>query len=1435
MTPASSRKKKRAKSSSDDSGDDEDYIVDDKKLKRDQTDGETAADMDAEEMVVETSSRKSELSSSGPFLNYSPEFWSPLYLYRTLGDLTVAAIRQSGNEGIGRIEIGQTYGVDTRTKSGNRKVSTHILNSLKAFPDYFGQFQKLEGKFRCIKYYWKVASRPENFKKLFARWEAIVKSPCPFKMGQVIKFPGTKLSLFVWLMWWRMYSLLYHYYIFGTLRVSDVTLRRIIDIMDLVKKHRIIVTMSRFVKMLVEADKAHGCKYLVDKKSIMKCLLALQKQSLVKVFDTVVVDENVKNTIQLVCEWDVDSASHPEVIRAIRIVIDEFHENGRVFPHGQLKYVYVKKDMDKTVTDVVGTGKDCNEELAHLENELNDLTIEKRISLLRLQNARTTLIVQPSTNTQSDSIPAKADENPNLPKDQKCQNSEKLLEKQMGSLGCDSISKGSEVLDRVDADVGYGRQSKWNRCFVLHKLVFQFVRGTYEREKPTVFERFINCHLFKIRFPPGKPWTNENGTPLEECPVYVDKESPYRFVPPMPQLSGVPRGWFMLQDLINVMPLSVYFLLMKTRTKCPEIESYLLDPLRRHMLLNDLPRHLRSKLLNDKLLVKHLEHHLLTLCGLGLARLGQIANPKKVILSNSQFFFITNAGILRDTSTSKEGYANVTMPIDLYKDLELFWHHLRAVALSTKLSHKLLAGNEDSSRFKKYALSSFYKTHIYKPIEDLTETAYPVPPYDGCAGFDSAHLKRHWDINIRPPEYVDWFVAEWRRSVERVRAVVEIRVCNLERAWNSYLKSLIPSDSKVWKMSKVKDTVVRPPHKLRAVERKGQIRRRAVQREMKKGHRTSRGKRMLDELDVLSMQSRLHFRSRFSSRERDMLLLIRAVGFFLNPVYRFWLDPTVLRDIMHAYVPESRNKTVQSLMAAGVRELVRPHREMRELRAELASGPYCGAIEKRNFFYKAFEAAKKNLAMEAKGMPPVNVSDEVFNQKISANGVKIISEALRATPFPIRSRKPNNAEQIRHCVAFNVVAGMLLSEKDLNDPRLNTIVEQVSACSLSNVLEQLRIDGLLARQRGLDDSSLGCRGQTVLSHYFRHFFNHRFHSDIVELSSEASKKCSLSPFTDENNPGIIVASLTAFSEGVKLNVIVPETVKEAFRKVTAEASAHDEKQAGSATKQLRSLEKTDLRIESMEVSLSTTKELNCNIDVGQLIESLSTVFGYSIGAVSFEDYILNYPVTQRKMLRDIYTLVKEAGIIGISLDEMMQKLDVDRGHLEQILQELTSATQIFAVGIDCYRYVTASNSTCWLVYTEKVAFFPTPWMMPFGEVYQPTVRYSSCLWMSEGVLLTVVDSPGISMKDLQARFAFALQPRMLLDLLNLLIKCGCIEVIRKEQSSCKLKSPFTSERIIETVEYIEPTVNAIQIYSRLFSSVKLSNMLAGFRMEAADA
>uniref|UniRef100_A0A914S1S7 Uncharacterized protein n=1 Tax=Parascaris equorum TaxID=6256 RepID=A0A914S1S7_PAREQ len=98
------------------------------------------------------------------YIPYKKEEWSPLYLYRTLGDLTAAVMRQSGAEGVGRVEVGRTYGIDTMVKAGNRRVS--------------------------------VDAQPERFKALFTEWERVSGEPCPFTIGQVIKFPKTNLTYF---------------------------------------------------------------------------------------------------------------------------------------------------------------------------------------------------------------------------------------------------------------------------------------------------------------------------------------------------------------------------------------------------------------------------------------------------------------------------------------------------------------------------------------------------------------------------------------------------------------------------------------------------------------------------------------------------------------------------------------------------------------------------------------------------------------------------------------------------------------------------------------------------------------------------------------------------------------------------------------------------------------------------------------------------------------------------------------------------------------------------------------------------------------------------------------------------------------------------------------------------------------------------------------
>lgn len=45
----------------------------------------------------------------------------------------------------------------------------------------------------------------------------------------------------------------------------------------------------------------------------------------------------------VITESDIAEASHPEVEAAIRVTISEYNERGRVFPHGQLRFVLIRR------------------------------------------------------------------------------------------------------------------------------------------------------------------------------------------------------------------------------------------------------------------------------------------------------------------------------------------------------------------------------------------------------------------------------------------------------------------------------------------------------------------------------------------------------------------------------------------------------------------------------------------------------------------------------------------------------------------------------------------------------------------------------------------------------------------------------------------------------------------------------------------------------------------------------------------------------------------------------------------------------------------------------------------------------------------------------------------------------------------------------------
>ncbi|VDN05694.1 unnamed protein product [Thelazia callipaeda] len=1376
-------------------------------------------------------------NSKSAYLQYNGNEWSPLYLYRTASDLTLAAIRQSGSEGIGRYDIGKTYGMDTSVKAGNRRVSANIINGIKSFPDCFGQFQKMEGKIRCIKYYWKVAAYPESFNHLFKTWKSVVGDDCPFRIGEVLKFPNTNLN---------------------TLRMSDVSLRRLIDIMKVLKERRVVVTIGSFLKIITDMELEQGCRYQIDKKSLVKCLKALEKKGYLHMFETVVVEDFRSNKISVVTEKEITEASHPEVETAIRAVIDEYNEKGRVFPHGQLKTNRKQPEKDgEKLSDLT------LEEIEMINNDdFEEMTVDKRLAMLRLQAIRRLSIIYPDQHSQlqklvgnQPEILCESSDSTNQPKeasqlaavvesyDSLNENSPSLPLPGSSASGGETSVSGT----RLPSDM-YGRQSKMIRCFVMHQLVWHCLYGLPEGTKPNVWERFSPSQV-------ARP------VPVDQCTVYVDEECPYRFVPPIPRHQDLPRGWFLLQDLINVLPLSIYVLFANFKNKVTEIEFYLKDPILRHMLIADLSSDIRVKLLGDKKAVLQVEHILLTLCGFGLMRLGPTLDTKKGIDAEAQYFYLSSYAYLRDTSTSQKGYSRVSLPIDQYtkyeyvfntmEDVILYWHHLHAIVQSTPLSFRLEAGPDDARLYKKYTFGMFDRSQIMKSFEDLSTEISPILPHDGCAGFDSSffvHLRRHWDLNPQPLGVVSWFMSDWRRSYENAKSIVESRVKSHRNTWNSYYRALLPPDSGVFKKSH--ESVRANP---------GSLIRKSGFRHSKPSAISNSKKRSFDEVDIISQQHRMHLRNRFTSLERNMLIFIRAVGFFLNPKYRFWLEPVVLRDIMHQNVQESISKTVHSLMAAGVREMKRPesvaylqrivknlasYKEMRVLRNQLAFHPLLDSESRRTFFIDAFNKAKKLLFMESEELPKTDDTDESFEKFLEAGNLNIFAETQKAVTVPSRSQKPKDQNQVRHCVAFNVIVGALISEQDLADTNMESIFEHLGASTVSRILEQLRIDGLITRQRiPTEDLKYGWKGHATLSLNFRNFFNHGYDPDMLEQLTESNRKMeSGTTFAaDDDSAGTVAAATKCFYSGIALEITMNNDMLEFF-----ESSSQE--QMMNITKQLRYLESANLHLEQILIK-PEGKGSDFDIpDLHSVLNSLQRTYSLNeIKSTNFEDYLKTQEVSKRQLLRQIHTAIKQSKFSGTSIEDLIISLKSNASIVSSVVRQLEQDSQLITVGVDTIRYVLPAYSDCWLVPFGEKVYVPKPWFTISGEIHLPTVR-----WIAEGILFSIINHPGCHIDELKRRFAYVLQPRMLLEIVQILEVCSCIRLHKLTAGPMRKKSPFNNEfinlqfhRILifvmwlktfldeleKDIFYVCAAKDAVERFSRIFGTISLPAILKSIQVE----
>ncbi|VDK67099.1 unnamed protein product, partial [Gongylonema pulchrum] len=58
---------------------------------------------------------------------------------------------------------------------------------------------------------------------------------------------------------------------------------------------------------------------------------------------------------------------------------------------------------------------------------------------------------------------------------------------------------------------------------------------------------------------------------------------------------------------------------------------------------------------------------------------------------------------------------------------------------------------------------------------------------------------------------------------------------------------------------------------------------------------------------------------------------------------------------------------------------------------------------------------------ETEQLPKSTEDDEFFEKSVNIGKISINSEVQKANVLPLRSQKPKDPNQIRHCIAVNVV------------------------------------------------------------------------------------------------------------------------------------------------------------------------------------------------------------------------------------------------------------------------------------------------------------------------------------------------------------------------------------------------------------------------------
>ncbi|XP_053132773.1 general transcription factor 3C polypeptide 1 isoform X3 [Hemicordylus capensis] len=441
-----------------------------------------------------------------------------------------------------------------------------------------------------------------------------------------------------------------------------------------------------------------------------------------------------------------------------------------------------------------------------------------------------------------------------------------------------------------------------------------------------------------------------------EQTVYVNEASWMRHIPPLPIHRELGRGWALVSDILLCLPLSIFVQIVQVSYKVDNLEDYLNDPLKKHMLIRYLPRPIRQKLLYKRRYIFSVVENLQRLCYMGLVQFGP---TEKFQEKDQVFVYVKKKAMIVDTTACEPHYnlAQGSRPFDrrLYalstlQDVENFWFDLQCVCLNTPLgivrhprARRSGAKADEAGAALDETLEQESAVHKHNLERKCAMLEYTTGCWEvdndgsipgdglGAGGLDSSfygHLKRNWI-------WTSYIINKTRKETAISEARHAVRLQTMLRKhplplgtrgsnttlWGDAPVALDPSVRK-------EDLEVEKEATLNRTERvkggKSQKRRRLKKDTMKKTKKKrkkevrpgekSKRPRYHDEADQSALQRMTRLRVMWTVQEDSLLMLCRIASNVLNAKVKGPFVPwQVVRDIMHASFEESLDKTSHSV------------------------------------------------------------------------------------------------------------------------------------------------------------------------------------------------------------------------------------------------------------------------------------------------------------------------------------------------------------------------------------------------------------------------------------------------------------------------------------------------------------------------------------------